>query len=130
MLDEGRYISQLLAYEEEIVSTLKDILSDVTHYKFLLIDGAESDLLPQHHPACTSKTGNLSDKFYQSVIDNHFFFISANALYSLGLLRLFKGDSYSIEDLAGTIFAKDNIGLLSSGLISLQKQQPTLTKLL
>lgn len=73
MLDEGRYISQLLAYEEEIVSTLKDILSDVTHYKFLLIDGAESDLLPQHHPACTSKTGNLSDKFYQSVIDNHFF---------------------------------------------------------
>lgn len=117
MMDDNRYITQLLAYEEEIEETLKKFKSPSKHYKFLLIGGPESDLLPPNHPYCTSNIGNLATKFYNSIIDHKFFFISANALLSLGLLKLFKGNLYCIEKLSERLFAENNIGLLSSGLV-------------
>jgi hypothetical protein len=45
------------------------------------------------------------------------FFISANALLCLGLLKVFKGNDYSLDLLAEKIFQKDAVGLLSNGII-------------
>ncbi|MBS1578314.1 MAG: hypothetical protein JST29_01585 [Bacteroidetes bacterium] len=115
MMNENRYVAQLKAYEEELQAATLD--STYKHFKFLLIGGTESDLLPQEHASCTSKVGNRAQQFYSSIVDNNFFFISANALLSLSLLKLFKGDEYSIENIYTKYFSKDSIGLLSSGLI-------------
>jgi len=129
LMEEGRYISQLLAYDEEIKSTLIGKYSNIRHYKFLLIGGSESDLLPQNHQLCTSKTGNLSDKFYHSIIENNFFFISANALLALGLLKLFYGEKYSLENICNPIFSSGNLGLLTNGIVTLKKGIPAIVSL-
>lgn len=117
MMNENRYLSQMIAYEEEILSTLEKNNSDIKHYKFLLIGGDESDLLPQTHPNCTSKVGDQSRIFYNNCLDNNIFFISANAILSLGIKKVFFGDNYSIENLTSNIFSSENIGLLSCGVI-------------
>ena len=117
MMSENRYLSQMIAYEEEISSTLKRLNSKITVFKFLLIGGKESDLLPINHPECTSKVGNQSSLFYQNCINKNLFFISANALLSLGLKKLFKGDHYNLESCCLDIFHEENIGLLSSGIV-------------
>lgn len=115
MMNENRYVSQLLAYEDELQAATKDI--SLTHYKFLLIGGAESDLLPQDHPNCTQKVGNRASSFYKSIIDNNFYFISANALLSLALLKLTKGDEYSFENIYNKLFRENVLGLLSIGIL-------------
>jgi NAD-dependent dihydropyrimidine dehydrogenase PreA subunit len=115
MMNEGRFESQLIAYEEELKTTTDG--TNISYYKFLLIGGPESDLLPYSHEGCTSKVGNRAISFYDTVIKNGFFFISSNALLSLSLLKLFKGDMYSIENIYKEIFKEGVIGLLSSGLV-------------
>jgi NAD-dependent dihydropyrimidine dehydrogenase PreA subunit len=115
MMNEGRFEAQLIAYEEELKATTTD--TNISYYKFLLIGGPESDLLPYSHKDCTSKVGNRATLFYDTVIKNDFFFISSNALLSLSLLKLFKGDMYSIENIYKEIFKDGIIGLLSSGLV-------------
>lgn len=115
MMNEGRYESQLIAYEEELKSST--IESSINYYKFLLIGGPESDLLPHTHIHCTSNVGNRSKTFYDTLIRNNFVFISSNALLSLSLLKLFKGDQYSIENIYKKIFKKGVLGLVSSGII-------------
>lgn len=126
MMKENRYIHQLLAYEEELLAATKD--TNISYYKFLLIGGPESDLLPQNHPECTSKVGNRANMFYNSVISNNFYFISANAFLSLGLLKLFKGDDYSLENIADLLFKSGNIGLLSCGIVNNQNHKITIEK--
>ena len=115
MISEGRYIAQMIAYEEEITQTLKGF--ELNHYKFLLIGGKESDLLPQSNANCTAKVGNRSQKFYETLVQHNLFFISTNALLTLGLLKLFKGDDYSIDRIFSKIFTNTSYGLISSGLI-------------
>ncbi len=115
MMNEGRYESQLLAYEEELISGTLN--TDISFFKFLLIGGIESDLLPPNHIGCTSNVGNRSQSFYSKVLKNNFFFISSNALLSLSLLKLFKGEEFSLENIYDKIFQKGIVGLLSCGLV-------------
>ena len=118
MMNENRYLSQMIAYEEEILSNIRENDNEISHYKFLLIGGNESDLLPPSHPECTSNVGNQSTIFYKNCMENNIFFISANALLSLGIKKIFFGNSYSIDNLAKSIFSSDNVGLLSCGSIN------------
>lgn len=117
MIVENRYLSQMIAYEEEINSTISSLQEDIKHFKFLLIGGEECDLLPPNHPKCTSNVGNQSSDFYKNCINNDIFFISANALLSLGLKKLFNSNLFSFEKIAKIIFSSKNVGLLSSGLV-------------
>lgn len=115
MITENRYISQLLAYETEIQ---KICTQDLKRCKFLIIGGQESDLLPQQHSDCTSKVGNRAAGFYEDLRKNGFFFISANALLALGLMKMFvSSEKYNLENLHDIINCKKYLGLLSSGLI-------------
>jgi NAD-dependent dihydropyrimidine dehydrogenase PreA subunit len=117
MVSEGRYIAQSLAYKEEAdrIRNIQD--NKKTIYNFLLVGGNESDLLPPNHKNCTSNTGNQSEDFYKKLEKYKLKFISANALLSLGLLKIFKGDKYSLDNIADMLFNDDNLGLLSSGAI-------------
>jgi NAD-dependent dihydropyrimidine dehydrogenase PreA subunit len=117
MIEEGRYLAQLTAYENELSSIVPLTSPNVLYNKFLLIGGPESDLLPDSHPECTSNVGHQSKTFYKNLLDHELFFISANALLCLGLLKVFKGNDYSLDLLAEKIFQKDAVGLLSNGII-------------
>jgi NAD-dependent dihydropyrimidine dehydrogenase PreA subunit len=122
MMDENRYLSQMIAYKEEIQSNISDYGKGLRYIIFLLIGGNESDLLPPNHPDCTSNVGNKSTTFYKDCIDNNLFFISANSLLSLGLKKIFNGNSYSFESLVDKLFTDENLGLLSSGIIGKNQQ--------
>ncbi|MFN0200406.1 MAG: hypothetical protein ACKVTZ_02745 [Bacteroidia bacterium] len=116
MMQEGRYLSQMLAYESEITQTLESMQIQRQSYKFLLIGGRETDLLPPNHALCTSKEGNQASIFYETLKKHKLFFISAQALLALGMLKLWKGDDFSLENILDKI-AGNSLGLLSCGHI-------------
>jgi len=118
MMAENRYTSQLLAYESEIE---KICPTDFNKCKFLMIGGNESDLLPPNHKDRSSNEGREANKFYDSLREHHFFFVSANAMLALGLMKLFVScDKYNLENLFPIITNNEYIGLLSSGVINVK----------
>lgn len=117
MVVDGRYLNQMIGYEEEISLTLTKLKWQKKYFKFLLIGGNESDLLPPNHPLCTSKIGDQSQMFYDNLLEHNLFFISATALLCLGILKLFRGDKFSIETTFDRIQKIQGQGLLSCGIV-------------
>jgi hypothetical protein len=114
MMSEQRYESQMMAYEAEMQKVCPQ---NIKCCKFLLIGGKESDLLPPNHNACSG--GNRSYLFYDVLRKHNFFFISANAMLALGLMKLFVSqNSYTLENLYSTMLDQRYVGLLSCGLIA------------
>lgn len=113
MMSEGRYESQMVAYETELSLVSKS----VKRAKFLVIGGKESDLLP---PNITGSTSGPKGKLFYEVLREHgLFFFSANALLALGLMKLFVSiKSYSLENLYTIMISKRFVGILSSGVIT------------
>lgn len=119
MIDEGRYESQMLAYEKEL---LKECPPNISYNLFLMIGDKESDLLPSSHPRCTADR-NRSLSFYDTIKKHQFFFVSANSFLSLGLMKMFVScEKYNLEILDGLIHSKKYLGLLSSGVITTEEQ--------
>jgi len=113
MMQEGRYESQMLAYESEL-QTLDEY--DYKRAKFLVIGGCESDLLHSRQERSTS--GTRGDLFYEVLKKHHLFFFSANALLALALKKLFVSiEKYSIESIYERMTNGDYVGLLSCGFI-------------
>lgn len=120
MMQEGRYVSQMISYKEEILKNLQEVdLSNIKSYPVLLIDGRENDLLFSNHINCTSKIGNQSDIFYKNLVEHDLFFISATALWALSLKKLLiDKEKYSIENVLSKMIDKKNYGLVSAGVIT------------
>jgi NAD-dependent dihydropyrimidine dehydrogenase PreA subunit len=113
MMVEQRYESQMLAYESEMKNVCPN---NINRCKFLLIGGKESDLLPPDNKTCSG--GNNSRLFYDVLKKHKLFFISANAILSLGLMKLFVSqDNYSLENLYSIIVNPRYVGLLSCGVV-------------
>lgn len=120
MMQEGRYLDQILSYRKETEETLNSLnLSNYNQYIFLLIDGKESNLLYPSHKDCTSNVGNQSEHFYEVLKKYKIFFISSQALWGLALKKMFVDEeAYSLEKVFNKIYQKENLGLLSVGIIS------------
>ena len=115
MIDEGRYVSQMLAYERELAS---ECPVGISYSLFLLIGDKESDLLPSNHPRCSSDK-NKSLFFYDTLRKHKLFFVSANSLLALGLMKMFVScEKYNLEMLELLVHSGKYIGLLSSGVIT------------
>lgn len=113
MMAEGRYESQMIAYETE----LEHVDDSIKRAKFLVIGGRECDLLPSSLKGSTS--GPRADFFYSVLRDHDLFFFSANALLALGLQKLYISiNDYSLESLYSIIKNHRFIGLLSSGVVT------------
>lgn len=113
MMAEGRYESQMIAYETE----LEQVDNGIKRAKFLVIGGRECDLLPS--PVIGSTSGPRADLFYSVLRKNNLFFFSANALLALGLRKLYVSiNKYSLESLFPIINDKNFVGLLSSGVVT------------
>ena len=113
MMGEGRYESQMVAYETE----LSQVPDNVKRAKFLVIGGKESDLLPTN---ITGSTAGPKGKLFYNVLREHgLFFFSANALLALGLMKLYVSiHTYSLENLYKIMNDKRFVGILSSGVIT------------
>lgn len=117
MMGEGRYESQMVAYETE----LKQVSDKVKRAKFLVIGGKESDLLPVDIIGSTS--GPRGKLFYDVLREHGLFFFSANALLALGLMKLYVSiKTYSLENLYKIIVDHRYIGILSSGVITREEK--------
>ena len=113
MMAEGRYESQMIAYETE----LEQVDDGIRRAKFLVIGGRECDLLPSFVKGSTS--GPRADLFYSVLRKHDLFFFSANALLALGLQKLYISiNKYSLEALYPIINNNRFIGLLSSGVVT------------
>lgn len=113
MMSEGRYESQMIAYETE----LQQITESINRAKFLVIGGKESDLLPNLISGSTA--GPKGKLFYEILRSHELFFISANALLALGLMKLYVSQNkYSLESLYKIITDNRYVGLVSSGVIT------------
>ena len=117
MREEGRYVSQIISYEEQYKNLLLENKIKKKYHQFLLIGGNETDLLPEDHSKCTSIIGNQSKEFYKNLIDHKIQFISANALLCLSILRLKSKNNYNIDYVINKFLDKDIVGLLSCGFI-------------
>lgn len=113
MMGEGRYESQMVAYETE----LSQVADDVKRAKFLVVGGKESDLLP---PDVLGTTAGPKGKLFYDVLREHrLFFFSANALLALALMKLYVSiKTYSLENLYKVMVDKRYVGILSSGVIT------------
>lgn len=117
MMGEGRYESQMLAYETE----LEQVEPNIKRAKFLVIGGRECDLLPSSVQGSTS--GPRADLFYNVLNRHSLFFCSANALLALGLQKLYVSiNNYSLESLYPIINSKNFVGLLSSGVVTVKQE--------
>lgn len=113
MMGEGRYESQMVAYETE----LRQVSDNFKRTKFLVIGGKESDLLPTNIWGSTA--GPRGKLFYNVLREHQLFFFSANALLALGLMKLYVSiKSYSLESLYKIIVDERYVGILSSGVIT------------
>lgn len=113
MMAEGRYESQMIAYETE----LEQVNNIIKRAKFLVIGGRECDLLPSTIQGSTS--GPRADLFYRVLRKQKLFFFSANALLALGLQKLYISiNDYSLESLFPIINSDKFVGLLSSGVVT------------
>lgn len=114
MMGEFRFESQLLGYESVLE---KECDARLKKSKFLLVGGKESDLLPFEHIDSTG--GTKPQLFYEVLIKHNFFFISANAMLALGLMKMFVSqDTYNLENLYNIIESPDYLGILSSGVVT------------
>ena len=126
MISEGRYESQMIAYESELKMTCPE---NVKCTKFLMIGGDETPLLPHCHPKCSS--GSRAIDFYNTLRKNALFFISANAMLALGLMKLFVSyENYNLENLYEIIRSDKYSGLLSCGAVSQEGDIVPLAELL
>lgn len=125
MMAEGRYESQMIAYETE----LEQVDDSIKRAKFLVIGGRECDLLPSSIKGSTS--GPRADLFYSVLREHDLFFFSANALLALGLQKLYISiNDYSLEALYPVINNNKFVGLLSSGVVTAEGEIIALNKAL
>lgn len=119
MMQENRYISQMINYKEEIQNNLSELdLKEVSNFEILLIDWKESDLLFPDHKDCTSKIWQQANIFYQNLVEHRIFFVSATALRALTLKKLLLNkEKYSLENVFSKIIKEDCFWLLSSWVV-------------
>jgi hypothetical protein len=115
MIDEGRFESQMMMYYDKLV---QECPANTSVNLFLLIGDKESDLLPPDNPYNTADI-NKSRLFYDTLKKRKIFFVSANSLLALGLMKMFVScEKYNLEMLEILMGSEKFLGILSSGVIT------------
>jgi len=118
LMQEWRYISQMIAYRKEVDKIKKEISFDNWEYfQYLLVWDNETDLLYSDHVACTSKIWGQSEKFYESLVEYDLFFISANALRALSLKKIVNSKKYNLENVFKKISHQESYWLLTAWVV-------------
>lgn len=124
LVTENRFIQQMPKYQIECNKIINNEfnLENLNLELLLLIGGNETDLFPPTHSDCTSIVGDKAQKFYEDIDKNKIKFISANALWILGLNAIFSNSKICWDLLFPKIFSDENVvGLVTSGVIVKKK---------
>lgn len=114
--DQQRFVSQFEKYVDDISNAAK--VKGINYNILLLIGGKETDLLPSDHFQCSSREGDLANRFYSILEEKGIRFISANGLWGLALKFLKEGSSYSWDKLLPNLFNNDDVmGIITAGLV-------------
>jgi hypothetical protein len=89
----------------------------------LIIGGDESDLLPPSDPRCTSRSGNMSKRFFSLLLKYNIRFISSTALWGLALKQMTtRNVDYCWDSFIPDIFEDHScFGLITAGKIVLEE---------
>lgn len=123
LLREGRYKIQIPLYLKEanrIVNEHNKNKDDRLKVSlFLIIGGEESDVYPPDSPDCTSgKVGDISQIFYDNIVENNIKFISANALWALSAKSMIENKPILWRNILPRLFNESNtLGLVTGGKI-------------
>ncbi len=110
-LSDERFVEQHAKYS----SCINEYLNKENYLLAIVIGGAETDLLPQTDPRCTSVIGNRSNRFFRLLTEYNIPVISANALWCLSHIKI-NNPSFEVEKFLQDIFKDPNcLGLLSAG---------------
>ena len=120
LMTENRFIQQMPKYKIECQKIIDNEFSieNLDFELVLLVGGNETDLFPPTHSDCTSTVGDKAQKFYENINKYKIRFISANALWVLGMNGIFSDSKICWDLLFANIFSDENVvGLVTNGII-------------
>ena len=123
MISENRFKQQIPKYNIECQKIIDEEFASehLEFYLSLLVGGSETDLYPPQHKDCTSIVGDKAKKFYDDIEKNQIRFVSANALWVLGINGIFSDSKICWDLLFPKIFSDSSvIGMITEGLIKKQ----------
>ncbi len=117
-LVENRFLYQIPNYTKECLKLMNEYKKGGKTFVLLGIGGEETDIFPPGHPDCiTGNVGDMSQIFYDKILEKNIRFISANALWCLVAYRFITNKKIDLVDFISSIFSnKNSIGLLSGGI--------------
>ena len=113
LMADKRFVEQMSGYEKKLKDETNG--TSIRFQQFLVIGGAETDLLPPGDPHSTSRFGNDSEIFYGLLKDHNIRFISAKAFLLLGLKALVSPVGFNLENELIELFPNNSLGLVTSG---------------
>ena len=115
MMSDKRFVEQMAGYERKLRAETQP--TSIRYNQFLVVGGAETDLLPISDPRCTSNLGGDAELFYRLIRDHQIKFISAKSFLILGMKALLAEDHFNLEAELSTLLGSHSVGLLSCGPI-------------
>jgi hypothetical protein len=113
LMADKRFVEQMSGYEKKLEDETEG--TSIRYQQFLVIGGAETDLLPPKDPRSTSRLGNDSETFYRLLKEHQIRFISAKAFLLLGLKALVNPVGFNLENELTDLFPSNALGLVTSG---------------
>ena len=115
-MSDKRFVEQMTGYEKKLSEETTP--KGIRYKQYLVIGGAETDLLPPGDPRSTSVLGNESEFFYKLLYKHRIQFISAKVFLLLGMKALLQSKPFDLEAELENLLGSNNSGLLTSGAIS------------
>ena len=115
LMSDKRFVEQMSGYEKKLSEETTP--KGIRYKQYLVIGGAETDLLPPGDPRSTSVLGNESEFFYKLLYKHRIQFISAKVFLLLGMKALLQSGPYDLESELNKLLGPEEAGLLTSGSI-------------
>ena len=116
LMSDKRFVEQMSGYDKKLTEETSP--KGIRYKQFLVVGGAETDLLPPGDPTSTTTLGNDSDLFYRLLKEHKIQFVSAKAFLLLGMKALLEKDTFQLENELNRLLPENVLGLLTSGSIT------------
>jgi hypothetical protein len=116
LMSDKRFVEQMSGYDKKLSEETSP--KGIRYKQYLVVGGAETDLLPPGDPRSTTVLGNDSDLFYRLLKEHKIQFVSAKAFLLLGMKALLEKDTFRLENELNRLLPENVLGLLTSGSIA------------
>lgn len=116
LMSDKRFVEQMSGYDKKLNEETSP--KGIRYKQYLVVGGAETDLLPPGDPRNTTILGNDANHFYRLLKEHKIQFISAKAFLLLGMKALLEKETFQLEAELNRLLPEDAVGLLTCGSIS------------